>query len=44
MIYADNAATTPVSPAARAAMIDAMDKLYAQTIDAIGKMENTIKK
>ena len=23
---------------------DAMDKLYAQTIDAIGKMENTIKK
>ena len=28
MIYADNAATTPVSPAARAAMIDAMDKLW----------------
>ena len=23
---------------------DAMDKLYAQTVDAIGKMENTIKK
>ncbi|WP_394965966.1 cysteine desulfurase NifS [Candidatus Allofournierella excrementigallinarum] len=28
MIYADNAATTPVSPAARAAMIDAMDRLW----------------
>ena len=23
---------------------DAMDKLYEQTVDAIGKMENTIKK
>ena len=23
---------------------DAMDKLYDQTVDAIGKMENTIKK
>ena len=23
---------------------EAMDKLYAQTVDAIGKMENTIKK
>ena len=23
---------------------DAMDKLYGQTVDAIGKMENTIKK
>ena len=28
MIYADNAATTPVSPAAREAMIDAMDRLW----------------